>query len=198
MKVLVAGGAGFIANTLINHLLKANHEIFVIDNLSTGSYSNIEKLVKERKINFIKGDISKALPKKILKIKFDQIYNLASPATPPYIVANPIEVIEANVFGVYNLLKLAVKCSARFLQTSTSEVYGSALKSPQNEDYWGNVNPNGPLSSYDEGKRCAESLVYTFKMYAWLGYLILTDRICDMMMEELFLILLSKHLKDKI
>ena len=163
MKILVAGGAGFIANTLIKTLLKDDHEIYVLDNLSTGNYSNIAELIKLRKIKFYKHDISQPLPKKITKIKFDQIYNLASPATPRYFETNPIEVIEVNVYGVHNLLKLALKCGARFLQTSTSEVYGSALQTPQKEDYWGNVNPNGPRSSYDEGKRCAESLVYSFK-----------------------------------
>lgn len=163
MKILIAGGAGFIANTLIKKLLKENHEIHVLDNLSTGNYANIEELIKERKIKFYKHDISEPLPKKILKIKFDQIYNLASPATPKYFEINPIGIIEANVYGVHNLLKLALKCKARFLQTSTSEVYGSALQSPQNEEYWGNVNPNGPRSPYDEGKRCAEALIYSFK-----------------------------------
>ena len=148
---------------MVTKLLLDHHDIYVIDNLCTSQFSNIESLVNKGKIYFYQWDIARELPDEIQRIKFDRIYNLASPASPKYFETLSIEMIETNVYGANNLLRLAQKSDARFFQASTSEVYGSALVSPQSETYWGNVNPNGYRSPYDEGKRCAEALIYAFK-----------------------------------
>lgn len=163
MKILVSGGSGFIGTNLIKSLIQERHEIHVLDNNCSSDLSNIKSFIDLNQIKFYKCDISKGLPEEIYRVKFDQIYNLASPASPDFFKRIPIEIIETNVIGVNNLLKLAKKDNARFLQASTSEVYGTAQISPQREDYWGNVNPNGERSPYDEGKRCAEALIYSYK-----------------------------------
>jgi len=162
-KVLVSGGSGFIGTHLVRRLVGEGHDVYVLDNNSTSTTENISDLIKEGKIKFFHCDISSALPANITKIKFDRIYNLACPASPKYFYSSPIEVLRANVFGISNLLELAKHCGARFFQASTSEVYGSALKSPQDENYWGNVNPYGSRACYDEGKRCAEAFIYAYK-----------------------------------
>lgn len=163
MKILVCGGAGFIGTNLVKELLRGENQVYIVDNLSTGRLSNIQDLINDERVSFFEYDIVDGLPKAIDNVKFDQIYNFASPASPPYIVKHQIETIKTNIYGVHNLLDRAVRDGARFLQSSTSEVYGSALQTPQKETYWGNVNPNGPRASYDESKRCAEALIYAYQ-----------------------------------
>lgn len=167
MKILVAGGAGFIGSHLCERLLKEGHEVFCIDNLLTGSKKNIYHLLPNKKFHFSKDDVIKLLPQKVAKIKFSAIFHLASPASPnpesPLSYLNyPTETLLVNSVGTLNLLKLAAKHKAKFLFASTSEVYGDPLINPQKEDYWGNVNPNGIRSCYDEAKRFGEAMTANF------------------------------------
>ena len=154
---LVAGGAGFLGSHLCEKLLSQNIKVICVDNLFTGSINNIKHLFDNKNFSFIHHDI--ILP---LDINCDDIYNLASPASPIYYQKDPIYTTKVNVIGSLNLLNLALKLDIKILQASTSEVYGDPLIHPQNESYFGNVNPNGPRSCYDEGKRCAESLFFDF------------------------------------
>ncbi|WP_296866668.1 UDP-glucuronic acid decarboxylase family protein [uncultured Methanobrevibacter sp.] len=156
--ILIAGGAGFIGTNLIKKLLKEGNKIISIDNFHTGKIENIENISSE-KFKFIKHDIINPLP---INDKIDEIYNLASPASPPHYQAAPLQTIKTNIYGVFNLLDLAKENDAKFLQTSTSEVYGEPLEHPQKESYWGNVNPNGYRSCYDESKRCSESICMNY------------------------------------
>jgi len=153
MKVLVTGGAGFIGSNLCEHLLAQKNEIVCLDNFFSGSRNNVQHLLKNRKFRLVKHDVEKPY-----FFKVDEIYNLACPASPIWYQKNPIKTLETNVLGALNALKLAEKLNCRVLQTSTSEVYGDPNVHPQPENYWGNVNPIGPRSCYDEGKRCAETL----------------------------------------
>ncbi len=166
-KILVAGGAGFIGSHLCDELLRQGDEVFCIDNLLTGNKNNLKEAFKQKKFHFFKHDIINPLPKEIIKQKFSAIFNLASPASPnphsPLSYLNhPVETLLANSLGTYNLLNLAKAHNSKFLYTSTSEVYGNPQVSPQSEDYWGNVNPNGIRSCYDEGKRFGEAITFTF------------------------------------
>jgi UDP-glucuronate decarboxylase len=150
-KVLVTGGAGFIGSHLVKALLSQEHHVTVLDDLSTGDKINVPygaELIKDRVENWLS------------EFLFDEIYNLACPASPMHYQANPIATTMTSVFGVYRMIELARQSYARLLQASTSEIYGDPVVHPQREDYWGNVNPIGPRSCYDEGKRCAESLIY--------------------------------------
>lgn len=156
-KVLVAGGAGFLGSHLCERLLRLGCFVICLDNLVTGSISNIESLIDNPNFKFINHDV--ILP---VDLQVDQIYNLASPASPPRYQADPIFTIRTNIVGSYNLLELARKQKARILQASTSEVYGDPIIHPQTEDYWGNVNPIGIRSCYDESKRCAETLFFEY------------------------------------
>ena len=156
--ILIAGGAGFIGTNLTKRLLKEGNKIICIDNLHTGKYENIKDLNNEN-YKFIEHDIINPLK---LEEKIDEIYNLASPASPPHYQAAPLQTIKTNIYGVFNLLELAKENDAKFLQTSTSEVYGEPLEHPQKESYWGNVNPNGYRSCYDESKRCSESICMNY------------------------------------
>ncbi|HYV33273.1 MAG TPA: UDP-glucuronic acid decarboxylase family protein, partial [Candidatus Limnocylindria bacterium] len=151
--ILVAGGAGFIGSHLCDVLLTQGHFVIALDNLITGSRKNIAHLAKHKRFKFIKADVSK-----VTKIKADEIYHLASPASPPYFQKYAIEIFKANIWGAYNLLELAKKNKARMLFASTSEVYGQPLQHPQKETYFGNVNTVGIRSCYDESKRAAEAL----------------------------------------
>lgn len=158
MKILVTGGAGFIGSHLIDYLIKEGHEIICVDNFFTGSKDNIKHHLKNKNFQLVEWDITKPYDNGPV----DQIYNLACPASPIHYVKDPIETVKTNVLGTAYMLDYAKKYNAKFLQTSTSEIYGDPQIHPQSEDYWGNVNPIGPRSCYDEGKRCAETLCYDY------------------------------------
>jgi UDP-glucuronate decarboxylase len=157
MKILVTGGSGFIGSHLCQELLAAGHTVYCLDNLLSSSLDNINPLRDHPRFDFIKHDV-----KEPITLAVDQIYNLACPASPEWYQKDPVDTIQTCVLGAINMLKLAHKTGARILQTSTSEVYGDPLVSPQPESYWGNVNPLGVRSCYDEGKRCAESLFINY------------------------------------
>jgi len=159
-NVLVAGGAGFIGSWLCEELLKQNFRVVCIDNLCTGREQNILHLKQDKNFEFINCDIIKPLPESIGKMDF--IFHLASPASPPAYQKLAIETLLVNSNGTLNLLELARKDNARFLFASTSEVYGNPMQHPQKETYWGNVNPNGIRSMYDESKRFAEALCMAY------------------------------------
>lgn len=156
--IIVTGGAGFIGCNLCRRLINENNRVICVDNFDTGSMSNIEDITSSN-FRVIEHDVINPLK---IDEEIDQIYNLASPASPEHFQARPIETIQTNVWGTFNMLRLSLEHGARLLEASTSEVYGNPLKHPQNESYWGNVNPNGVRSCYDEGKRCAESLCVNF------------------------------------
>ena len=156
-NILIAGGAGFLGSHLCDRVLKDGDNVFCMDNLSTGSKKNISHLVDNPNFQFIEHDITNTID---VKISFDQIYNLASPASPISYQLDRIKTLKTNIFGSINLLELAKNNKATILQASTSEVYGDPETHPQSETYWGNVNPIGPRSCYDEGKRVAETLFF--------------------------------------
>lgn len=158
--ILVTGGAGFIGSHLCEFLLKKNCKVICVDSLLTGDLKNISHLLKNKNFKFVKKDITKPFK---LKTKLHQIYNLASPASPIDFKNLAVEILMVNSVGTKNMLDLALKNKATFLETSTSEAYGQPLKHPQNEDYWGNVNPVGVRSCYDEGKRFSEALVTSYR-----------------------------------
>jgi nucleoside-diphosphate-sugar epimerase len=164
MRVLVTGGAGFIGSHLVDRLLEQDHEVVVADSFLTGRYVNLAHVENHPRLRMVHQDIVKPLEGEAFdrRTPYDRIYNLASPASPRGYGRYPIETQLVNSQGTFRLLELASRDGARFLQASTSEVYGDPLVHPQTEDYWGNVNPNGPRSCYDEGKRFAESLVVEF------------------------------------
>ena len=157
-KVLVTGGSGFLGNHLCRELVKNKNEVICLDDLSSGFKENINDLMKFSNFKFIFHDVTKPI-----EIEVDEIYNLACPASPVQYQKNPIKTTITSVLGTLNVLKLAKKNNAKVLQASTSEVYGNPKINPQNEQYWGNVNPIGVRSCYDEGKRCAETLCMDFK-----------------------------------
>ena len=160
-RILVTGGAGFIGSNLCKTLLQANsaHEVICLDNFFTGSKQNIEKLLNNEKFTLLEHDIIEPLPSDLM---VDEIYNLACPASPLYYQKDPVYTTKTSVFGIINMLDLAKRCDAKLLQASTSEVYGEPEVHPQVENYRGNVNPIGIRSCYDEGKRCAESLLFDY------------------------------------
>jgi UDP-glucuronate decarboxylase len=152
-RVLVTGGAGFLGSHLCERLLAQGNEVVCLDNLSTGQLVNIDNIRSSSKFRFIHQDVG--VP---IDIEVDQIYNMACPASPPHYQADPIQTTKTNVLGALSVLELARRRNCVSLQASTSEVYGDPDMHPQHESYWGNVNPVGVRSCYDEGKRCAESL----------------------------------------
>ena len=152
-KALITGGAGFIGSHLARRLLSENYEVTVLDNLFTGTKSNIYDLLDNRRFTFILHDVTQPFWG-----QFDEIYNLACPASPIHYQRNPVETIKTSFVGMMNVLELALKTKAKVLHTSTSEIYGDPLEHPQRESYWGNVNTIGTRSCYDEGKRAAETL----------------------------------------
>jgi UDP-glucuronate decarboxylase len=157
MKILITGGTGFIGNHLCRRLLQEGHYIICLDNNFTGSMENIQDLIKHPKFEFIRHDITEAI-----LLEVDQIYHLACPASPKAYQYNAIKTIKTNILGTMNALGIAKRTKARILLTSTSEVYGDPKISPQVEEYWGNVNPIGIRSCYDEGKRVAETLMMEY------------------------------------
>lgn len=152
-KVLVTGGAGFLGSHLCDKLVNEGHHVLCVDNYFTGSKSNIEHLLDKKNFEVMRQDV--CFP---LYVEVDEIYNLACPASPFYYQWDPIQTMKTSVLGAYNLLGLAKRTGAKILQASTSEIYGDPHVHPQTEEYWGNVNPIGIRSCYDEGKRAAETL----------------------------------------
>lgn len=156
-RVLVTGGAGFIGSHLCARLLDEGNEVICLDNFFTGSKRNISRYLGDKNFELVRHDITKEYFAEV-----DYIYNLACPASPPHYQYNAIKTIKTSILGTMNMLGLAKRCKARILQASTSEVYGDPKVHPQREDYWGNVNPIGIRSCYDEGKRCAETLMMDY------------------------------------
>jgi UDP-glucuronate decarboxylase len=156
-RILVTGGAGFIGSHLIDRLLGFGHEVLCADNLFTGTKRNVDHLHNHPRFEFIRHDVT--FP---LYVEVDEIYNLACPASPVHYQHDPVQTTKTSVHGAINMLGLAKRLGCRILQASTSEVYGDPSVHPQTEDYWGNVNPIGPRSCYDEGKRCAETLFFDY------------------------------------
>jgi UDP-glucuronate decarboxylase len=156
-RILVTGGAGFVGSHLCDALLAAGHEVLCADNFFTGNKANIEKLLDHPYFELLRHDVT--FP---LYVEVDEIYNLACPASPIHYQHDPVQTLKTSVHGAINMLGLAKRLKARILQASTSEVYGDPNVHPQPEEYWGNVNPIGPRSCYDEGKRCAETLFFDY------------------------------------
>jgi UDP-glucuronate decarboxylase len=154
MRILVTGGAGFIGSHLCERLLSEGNEVLCLDNFFTGRRENIFHLLNNPRFELIRHDVTEPI-----LLEVDQIYNLACPASPVHYQYNPVKTVKTSVMGTINMLGLAKRVRARILQASTSEVYGDPLVHPQTEDYWGNVNPIGLRSCYDEGKRLAETLM---------------------------------------
>jgi UDP-glucuronate decarboxylase len=157
MRILVTGGAGFIGSHLCERLLSEGHHVICLDNFFTGRRENIEHLLDARRFETLRHDVTEPL-----FLEVEQIYNLACPASPIHYQYNPVKTVKSNVLGTINMLVLAKRLRARILQASTSEVYGDPTVHPQPESYWGNVNPIGPRSCYDEGKRVAETLMMDY------------------------------------
>lgn len=164
--VLIAGGAGFIGTNLVKRLLQENKKIVVVDNLCTGNAENVALFSRDDRYSFFEVDISTERSLDFLKERhFDAVFNLACPANPPYCLSHSLEVIRTNVYGTFQLAELAKKWEAIFFQASTSEIYGNPEMTPQKETYFGNVNPCSVRACYDEGKRCAETILYDYHRY---------------------------------
>ncbi|HVM30289.1 MAG TPA: UDP-glucuronic acid decarboxylase family protein [Candidatus Limnocylindrales bacterium] len=161
-SVLVAGGAGFVGSHLVEALLEEVSEVMVVDSFDTGSPRNLASAIDDPRLALERASISDPLPPAVTGRRFDRIYHLASPASPVHYARLPLETLKVNSLGTMHLLELARRDDARLLLASTSEVYGDPLVHPQPETYWGNVNPNGPRSCYDEGKRFSESVTMTY------------------------------------
>jgi UDP-glucuronate decarboxylase len=156
-RVLVTGGAGFIGSHLCARLLERGHDVLCVDNFYTGTRHNVHNLLSNSRFELMRHDV--CFP---LYVEVDEIYNLACPASPIHYQFDPVQTTKTSVHGAINMLGLAKRVKAKILQASTSEVYGDPAVHPQTEDYWGNVNPIGPRSCYDEGKRCAETLFFDY------------------------------------
>ncbi len=157
-RILITGGAGFVGSFLSERLLAAGHEVLCVDNFFTGTRANVASLVDHPMFELMRHDVT--FP---LYVEVDEIYNLACPASPVHYQFDPVQTTKTSVHGAINMLGLAKRVRARILQASTSEVYGDPSVHPQTEEYWGNVNPIGPRSCYDEGKRCAETLFFDYR-----------------------------------
>ncbi len=157
MRILVTGGAGFIGSHLCERLLNQGHEVICLDNFFTGTRQNVINLLDNHNFDLIRHDVTEPI-----LLEVDQIYNLACPASPIHYQYNPVKTVKTSVMGMINMLGMAKRVRARILQASTSEVYGDPLVHPQTEDYFGNVNPIGFRSCYDEGKRVAETLMMDY------------------------------------
>jgi UDP-glucuronate decarboxylase len=169
-RILVTGGAGFLGSHLCDRLITAGHEVICVDNCYTGTKTNIGRLLDNPMFEFIRHDVTFPLYAEV-----DEIYNLACPASPVHYQFDPVQTTKTSVHGAINMLGLAKRLKAKILQASTSEVYGDPTVHPQTEAYWGNVNPIGPRSCYDEGKRCAETLFFDY--YRQVGLRIKVARI---------------------
>jgi UDP-glucuronate decarboxylase len=156
-RVMVTGGAGFLGSHLVEALINAGHEVLCVDNLFTGTKDNLGAVASHPRFEFMRHDITWPL-----YVEVDEIYNLACPASPIHYQHDPVQTTKTSVHGAINMLGLAKRVGARILQASTSEVYGDPTIHPQTEEYWGNVNPIGIRSCYDEGKRCAETLFFDY------------------------------------
>jgi len=156
-RILVTGGAGFLGSHLSERLLEAGHDVLCVDNFFTGTRHNIIKLLDHKNFELLRHDVT--FP---LYVEVDEIYNLACPASPVHYQFDPVQTTKTSVLGAINMLGLAKRLKIKILQASTSEVYGDPIVHPQTEDYWGNVNPVGIRSCYDEGKRCAETLFFDY------------------------------------
>jgi UDP-glucuronate decarboxylase len=156
-RCLVTGGAGFIGSHLCERLLSQGHEVLCVDNFFTGRRANVAHLLDKKNFELLRHDIT--FP---LYVEVDEIYNLACPASPIHYQFDPVQTTKTSVVGAVNVLGLAKRLKIPVLQASTSEVYGDPMVHPQVEEYWGNVNPIGPRSCYDEGKRCAETLFFDY------------------------------------
>lgn len=161
-RILVAGGAGFLGSHLCEELLRQGAEVVCVDNLQTGREANLERVRHNARFTFVQADVIDALPASVIYGPYTTIYNLACAASPPAYQADPEHTMLTCVVGTLNLLRLAEQCGARFLFTSTSEIYGDPLEHPQRETYRGNVNPVGPRACYDEGKRAGETLCFDY------------------------------------
>lgn len=157
MNILVTGGAGFIGSHLCKRLVDEGNHVFCLDNMYTGTYTNIADLLKNPNFDFINASVTDEI-----KVEVEQIYNLACPASPIHYQYDPVMTMKTSILGAMRVLDLARKCQATVLQASTSEVYGDPLEHPQSEEYWGNVNPIGIRACYDEGKRAAETLFFDY------------------------------------
>ena len=157
-RILITGGAGFVGSHLVDHLMLQGHEVTVVDNFFTGRKRNVEHWIGHENFELINHDVVKPL-----YLEVDQIYHLACPASPPHYMYNPIKTIKTSSIGTLNMLGLAKRVGATMLLASTSEVYGDPEMHPQNEEYWGHVNPIGPRACYDEGKRVAETMCFAYK-----------------------------------
>lgn len=157
LKILVTGGAGFVGSHLVDKLMMEGHEVIVLDNFFTGQKKNIEHWMHHPNFSLVVHDVTEEI-----MLEVDQIYHLACPASPPHYQYNPVKTIKTSTMGTINMLGLAKRVKARMLLTSTSEIYGDPKENPQRETYWGNVNTVGPRSCYDEGKRVAETMMYSY------------------------------------
>jgi UDP-glucuronate decarboxylase len=160
--ILVAGGAGFLGSHLCERLVDEGAHVVCLDNFQTGRRENLRRLEGREDFEVVEADVVDPLPTKVARMRFDRIYNLACAASPPLYQANPEHTLMTSVVGALHLLKLAERTGARFLQASTSEIYGDPVSHPQPESYWGNVNCTGPRACYDEGKRAAETLCFDY------------------------------------
>jgi UDP-glucuronate decarboxylase len=156
-RLLITGGAGFIGSHLCEQLLARGYDVLCVDNFYTGTRRNVQHLLTDTRFELMRHDV--CFP---LYVEVDQIYNLACPASPIHYQFDPVQTTKTSVHGAINMLGLAKRVKAKILQASTSEIYGDPTVHPQTEDYWGNVNPIGPRSCYDEGKRCAETLFFDY------------------------------------
>lgn len=156
-RILVTGGSGFLGSFLCESLLAEGHDVLCVDNFQTGARRNVLHLVDNPRFELMRHDVT--MP---LYVEVDEIWNLACPASPIHYQTDPVQTVKTSVMGAINMLGLAKRMKAKIFQASTSEVYGDPLVHPQPEGYWGNVNPNGPRSCYDEGKRCAETLFFDY------------------------------------
>ena len=156
-KILVTGGAGFIGSHLCKYLIERGSDVIWVDNYFTGNKENLQSIISNPYFEILRHDV--CFP---LYVEVDQIYNLACPASPIHYQHDPVQTTKTSVHGAINMLGLAKRINARILQASTSEIYGDPALHPQEEKYWGNVNPIGPRSCYDEGKRCAETLFFDY------------------------------------
>ena len=156
-RILITGGAGFLGSHLCDRLIKDGHDVLCVDNFFTGSKQNIAHLIGNPSFELMRHDVSYPL-----SVEVDQIFNLACPASPIHYQLDPVQTTKTSVIGAINMLGLALRLKARVFQASTSEVYGDPEQHPQQESYWGRVNPIGPRSCYDEGKRCAETLFFDY------------------------------------